>query len=295
MRFFRQFQKKYNLSDRELWSVILLHLFIIIILGLGNTLPQLLKPTAIKLGIIEEITISPELLALQKEWEKDSLFTFNPNKANALQLHQLGFKKKSIQHLLNFRKKGYNFRLKKDLLKIADMDSLHFQKIYTFIDLPESFPKRNPKAKAKPKMAKPYSPPKKLNINLNTADKHNLSKIYGIGPKRAEQILKYRKLLGGYVEKEQLAEVYALEGETEVLKNCYQACFITPHFQPETISINQDDFKKLVRHPYLEYEEVKVICNYRREFPIENSSHLKKILSCSDRKIQKLAPYLNFD
>ena len=44
------------------------------------------------------------------------------------------------------------------------------------------------------------------------------------------------------------------------------------------INVNQDEFKALLRHPYLEYEQVKAIVNHReRKGLIGNWEQLKEI------------------
>lgn len=51
-------------------------------------------------------------------------------------------------------------------------------------------------------------------IELNAADSVTLESLPGIGPAFASRILKYRKLLGGYVDVVQLKEVYGMPEET---------------------------------------------------------------------------------
>jgi competence protein ComEA len=51
-------------------------------------------------------------------------------------------------------------------------------------------------------------------IELNSADSTAFESLPGIGPSFASRILKYRKLLGGYVDVVQLKEVYGMPEET---------------------------------------------------------------------------------
>ncbi|MBN1108862.1 MAG: helix-hairpin-helix domain-containing protein, partial [Bacteroidales bacterium] len=51
-------------------------------------------------------------------------------------------------------------------------------------------------------------------IELNTCDSAMLEALPGLGPVLSARIIKYRKLLGGYVSAEQLREVYGLSEET---------------------------------------------------------------------------------
>src|SRR5690606_106619 len=65
-------------------------------------------------------------------------------------------------------------------------------------------------------------------FDINTCDTATLKQVYGIGPVLAERITKYRSLLGGFVTKEQLNEVYGLKDEA--LQNIYEKGYIEDAF-----------------------------------------------------------------
>lgn len=98
-------------------------------------------------------------------------------------------------------------------------------------------------------------------INLNKADTSGLLQIPEIGPFFAKNIINYRERLGGFIDKEQLLEVYGFDSS--------RLAIITPHIniydnlELRKINVNNDDFKTILRHPYIEYEDVKKIVNYR--------------------------------
>lgn len=105
-------------------------------------------------------------------------------------------------------------------------------------------------------------PKKTLSFELNTADSLDLVQLYNIGPVIARRILKYRSLLGGYVRKEQLREVYGIDSAR------YND--ITPHLTVDPsritpIDINTADIDRLKHHPYLDYYQAKAIIRLREE------------------------------
>ena len=108
-----------------------------------------------------------------------------------------------------------------------------------------------------------YQYPKKaLSFELNTADSLDLVQLYNIGPVVARRILKYRSLLGGYVRKEQLREVYGIDSA--------RYSDIAPHLTVDPsritpIDINTADIDRLKRHPYLDYYQAKAIIRLREE------------------------------
>jgi len=99
-----------------------------------------------------------------------------------------------------------------------------------------------------------------LPININRADSTQLLPLTGIGPVYAGRIIKYRSLLGGFVSVEQLGEVYGMPVETlNLIKNLISIDTTAIR----KIPLNSATFRELLKHPYLEYEDVKAIVNYR--------------------------------
>ena len=97
-------------------------------------------------------------------------------------------------------------------------------------------------------------------IDINSADTTELKSLPGIGSFFAKNIVDYRNKLGGFIEKEQLLEVYAFD--TTRMANI-ENLIIIDTIELRKINVNTDDFKTILRHPYIEYEDVKKIVNYR--------------------------------
>lgn len=100
-------------------------------------------------------------------------------------------------------------------------------------------------------------------VDINTADTTLLKELPGIGSSFAKRIVEYRDKLGGFVETEQLLEVYGMD--TVRFGGIVAYVAIDNEFKPNKLRINYDSFKVLNRHPYLEYEDVKKIVNYREQ------------------------------
>lgn len=128
-------------------------------------------------------------------------------------------------------------------------------------------------------------------IEINTADSAKLVSLPGIGPVYAGRILKYRGLLGGYFSCEQLLEVYGMDssryaGISEYITQ--DASLLSK------IAINEADFKTLLRHPYLDYETVKQIVNYRKyNGTIPNTDTLKAVIAY-DPMYEKVKHYIEY-
>ena len=100
-------------------------------------------------------------------------------------------------------------------------------------------------------------------IDINIADTTLLKQLPGIGGAYAKWIVNYREKLGGYCETEQLLEVYRMD--TIRYYAIKDFVIIDSVFTPNKLKINTDEFKVLLKHPYLEYENVKKIVNYREQ------------------------------
>lgn len=121
------------------------------------------------------------------------------------------------------------------------------------------------------------NPPKSLSVDLNKADSTELLALPQIGATMASRIQRYRSRLGGFVSLQQLFEIKGMDSARFETIRPY---IVLSECNPQKINVNQDEFKALLRHPYLEYEQVKAIVNHReRKGLIKNWEQLKGIVS----------------
>ena len=135
--------------------------------------------------------------------------------------------------------------------------------------------------------------PKGTVVDLNTADSATFTHIPDIGAYTAGAIVRYRNRLGGYVDHEQLLEIYAMTPERiEPLR----AWLTINAAQVQPLFINRLEFKALLRHPYLNYEQVKSIMNYRRAHgKLVSLEQLAFLEHFTPTDITRLTPYVHFD
>ena len=128
-------------------------------------------------------------------------------------------------------------------------------------------------------------------ISLNSTDTTEWKMVPGIGSAFSTRIIKYRELLGGYLHKEQLLEVYGIDNEM------YSR--ISPYIKEDSsfkkMEINNLEFRELLRHPYLSYEQVQAIFNLRnKKGNISSINELAMLKEFSSEDITRMEPYLEF-
>jgi len=128
-------------------------------------------------------------------------------------------------------------------------------------------------------------------FDINTTDTQQLQSLPGIGNKRATRIIKYRDKLGGFMQKEQYQAIYGLDSLS--IYSMSQYTYIATNFQPKKININQASFKILVAHPYLSYEKVQLIVNYRtKKGRFDRIENLLELNILEKDVFEKLKSYL---
>ena len=97
-------------------------------------------------------------------------------------------------------------------------------------------------------------------LDINVADSLALVALPQIAEVMASRIHRYRNRLGGFVSFEQLFEIKGMDSARFATIKPY---IILKNKEITKINVNRDEFKVLLRHPYLEYEQVKAVVNHR--------------------------------
>ncbi len=219
------------------------------------------------------------------------LARFNPNEEGVIEFDSLGIPEWLSERIVNYRKSGGRFEVKSDMKKIYGMPDELYLRLKDYIELPDSIAKEKTAFKVLPVYHK--ITPENQTIDLNQADSLDLVKINGIGPVLAERILKYRKLLGGFVSPEQLNEIYGLK--TPGLNHLKNSVIIKQTFIPAKININFAEWRQLVHHPYITKDMADEIIKHRdASGPFRSINDLKQISSFNDSIIERISPYITF-
>jgi DNA uptake protein ComE-like DNA-binding protein len=129
-------------------------------------------------------------------------------------------------------------------------------------------------------------------LDINHCDSLTLVAMPGIGPVLSARIIKYRNLLGGFANIEQLKEVYGLPEETyEMIKGRLYA----DTSGIRKIDVNSAGYKELSRIHYLEKYEVTAILKYREiTGRVKSMQELKENKILAPEKAEKVEAYMDF-
>jgi competence ComEA-like helix-hairpin-helix protein len=153
--------------------------------------------------------------------------------------------------LLNYRKKGGVFYEKEDLLKIYGIKERQYKYLESYIKI---------KNKLKEEVADSAQKETHIKVEINTANTEEILKLKGVGDSYAKRILKYRELLGGYIDKNQLLEVYGMDSSRFFMFSEQIAINDSLIIK---MNVNKVKFKTLLKHPYLNKYQVQSIMKYR--------------------------------
>jgi DNA uptake protein ComE-like DNA-binding protein len=222
-----------------------------------------------------------------------SLFSFDPNTLNVEELQKLGFSEHLANRIAAYRLKGGVFRVKSDLMKIYGLDSTLYKQLYRYIRLPSSrlvlTESGKPQNRAQTEAFEKTQRSKTFDIN--TADTTLFKTIYGIGPRLAARIVKFREGLGGFIREAQLYEVYGLD--SLVVERLLEVGFIKTDFTPSKININAADEEQLARHPYIRYKFASALMSYRFQHgDFQQVSDIKKLSAINAQDLERLLPYI---
>lgn len=216
---------------------------------------------------------------IDKKQNKLTPFEFDPNIIDKHGLMQLGLSENLSSTIINYRNKGGHFYNPDDFEKIYGMDSATFILLKPYIKIEEEIIS-----------GKKENNSNSLVLDLNNSDTLDLQQLTGIGPAFANRIVKYREMLGGYFQKEQLMEVFGMDS----LRFAQIADHVMIANDPtQKININKASIKELIKHPYIEFYLAKSIVTQREKIGKFNS--LDELLDTRlvyDDLFKKIKPYL---
>ena len=222
-------------------------------------------------------------------------FPFNPNTADSMTLLRVGLKPWQVKNLMAYRRAGGRWKDADDFKRLYGLSDEEFQRLRPYIQIPPAvkevyFTEHDRARQDSLHHLRPEKFTQLTVLDLNTVDTLTLRKIPGIGVGYSRSIVSYRERLGGFVSVAQLKDIEGLPARIEEWFSVEEQVAV------RTISINKSDFKTLVRHPYLSYEQVKVITTHIRKYgSLRSWKDLQLYPEFTPQDFERLTPYFVFE
>ncbi len=289
------FTDYFNFSSRERNGVLFLACILFILLSTNyyfkNKSVEILPADPALIAVIDKLMERDSIgkkstLSFEKheKIESTSYFNFDPNRLNLTDGKKLGLSEKQINVIAHYISRGGKFRVKSDFKKMYCISENEYEKLRTFLLLPDTLIVKKPQAKMRTV--------KDLKVNIQKADSVEFMELHGIGPVLASRIVRYREKLGGFYSIYQLKEVWGVNDS--VFTNIHLNIYLTDSLPYRFIHINSDSFNILASHPYIKSKIAGLICNYRKQHKSFNSiEELKQLPLITEENFLKLAPYID--
>ena len=232
------------------------------------------------------------------------LTSFDPNIASTEELMGVGLDERLASRIGNYINAGGGFKVKSDLKRIYGFPDSLYLVLEQYIQLPNELPKRTSKDKEpfeRPSNKESLyeevevnaSLPELFVLDINEADSIDFQKLRGIGPAYSSRIVKFRQLLGGFNNIDQIKEVFGVSDS--LYQSIASQLSVKEVFTPVQININLATFKEINAHPYISYEQTKEIMNAKSKYgKFKSPADLSRLTSFDSIQIVKLTPYLQF-
>ncbi len=241
-------------------------------------------------------------LAVQKEIDslkgiqtntKPKIYPFNPNFVTDYKGYILGMSVQEIDKLHKFRAQGKFVNSAKEFQKVTGVSDSLLAIISPYFKFPDWVKQKTAQQNnSNHKFLDSQSKSVNL-IDANLASKEDWMKVYGIGDKISDIILKEKEKFGAFVSIEQLQYVWGIV--PEVYDRIKEGFFISDYnsMVVKKININSASVKELASFPYFNYKLARSIVTYRSmNGEIQNIEDLTKINDFPVEKIKIIALYL---
>lgn len=231
---------------------------------------------------------APPWESTRSERPKAELFNFDPNTLDSAGWVRLGFSPKQSASIVRYRSRGGSFRKEEDLLKLFMVDSARYLELRPYVKIAPR--EEQPRESAFPPAFERAPLPM---VDINLADTLELEDIKGIGPAFARRIFRYRERLGGFRSPEQLLEIFGMD--TARYEDMLPQVMIDTTVRSR-ININTAEYTELIRHPYLNKNQVRAIIRYREQHGAYRSvNDLLNIHLVKEEDMRRLGPYLKVE
>lgn len=256
-------QRHFKLSKRELHGILGIWFILAVLSAVGL---YLRRPPDVSIVYENEVAkaSSRDEVQMTHDIYLDSIVVYDPNSVTWHELTQMGLREQVASSWLAWRKAGKVFRCKQDVESVRGISSQELDMVMPHLiwhnqtDDPQVMNDYN-QGNNTPSYHEGYGVKKEeelQQVNLNQANSLSLEALPGLGPVLSQRVIRYRELLGGFVDVNQLLEVYGLR---ESHYNLAVNHLYVLADEVATIDLDSVAFRDLLRHPYASYHLTKAL------------------------------------
>lgn len=227
------------------------------------------------------------LRSVELENRKPKIYPFNPNYITDYKGYTLGMSNEEIDRLHKFRETNKWVNSAKDFQKVTKVSDSFLATISPYFKFPDWVTNPKPKSQG---YSNTYSNSSKSKTyaqktDLNTATVSQLKKVYGVGEKLSERIIKERnKFKNGFVSDIELSEVWGLS--PEVIERILNDFTVKTPRAIEKFNLNTATRDQLVTIQYIDYE---IAHNIIEERTLRDGfKSLEELIKVEDFPIKKI-------
>lgn len=230
------------------------------------------------------------------EGVKQELFPFDPNTADSTQFLRLGLQPWQVRNIYKYRAHGGIYRQPSDFARVYGLTKGQYERLLPYIRISDNY-------KPASQFVHSYYPAAdttavvrhdsgKLKmgetVSLAAMDTTIFMSVPGIGSYYSHQIVRYGRLLGGYISVDQLDEIDNFPSEAKQF-------FIADRGSIVKLNINKLKVNELAKHPYIGFFRAKAMVDYRRVHGnITNLSQLSLLRGFSQQERVRMEPYIEY-
>lgn len=224
-----------------------------------------------------------------------AIYFFNPNFITDYKGYKLGMSIEQIDRLHAYRNAGKFVNSAKEFQNVTKVSDSLLKTMVSYFKFPDWGSKTKERKDYTVYGKNSLSKNEKIvQIDINTATKDDLMKIYGIGEVISVRILKLKESLGGFVSMDQMEDVWGLS--PDVIEKLAVSFKISALPEIKKIDINNASLKEIAQFPYFKYALAKEIITYRSmNGDFNNVEDLTKIKGFPIEKANVIALYLAFN
>ncbi len=213
---------------------------------------------------------------------------FDPNTASKKDWLDIGLKEKQVISILKYLTKGGSFTKPEDINKIYCLSDSEKKSILPYIAINND--------KVYDDLTEVYFgddleiEESNVFLDLNIVTIEELLEVRGIGPATAKSIIKYRDLLGGFYNIEQLREVFLIDSSKYL--QIESLLYVSKESLSQSLDLNESNYYNLLKHPYINKSIAYNIEDYRKTHGNFNKiEQIKNVPGINDSIYERIYRY----